>query len=183
MQAQIWQLATILSLYLLGSGTVHAISLDIVDKLDIKAIKSINLNQTEDEFRAAVAVQFSNSAKAALKFRNANFVITFKNDTGNEIFLGTTKPKELYFPASKDGSARLKEEVLDVYVGKNVLDTITRLIALFNLIGNPDSEFAMILSGTTEVGTKAKRGWIYQGEVELEKFTFHPTIQREVLFK
>ena len=41
----------------------------------------------------------------------------------------------------------------------------------------------MILTGSTEIGVKAKRGWIYQGRVQLEDFTFHPTIQREVLFK
>jgi len=181
MRIKICQL--LVSLYLfICFGTVYAISLEMVDKLDIEAIKSINLIQAKDDFRAAVVVQFSNSAKASIKFRNADFVITFKNE-GEKILLGTTKPKELIFPASRDGSPRLKEEVLDVYVGKNVVATIKRLIELFNLIGNPDSEFAMILTGVTEVGIKAKRGWLYQGEVEIEDFVFHPTIQREVLFK
>ncbi|MEN8218153.1 MAG: hypothetical protein ABFS56_17635 [Pseudomonadota bacterium] len=167
----------------LSLGTAYAFSLEIVDKLDIKAIKSINLKQTNDDFRANVVVQFSTSAKAALKFRKADFIITFQDDKGTQVYLGTTQSEELFFPASSDGSEKLKEEMLDVYVGKNDLDTISRLISLFNLIGNPDSEFTMILSGTTEVGTKARRGWIYQGRIEIEDFSFHPTIQREVLFK
>jgi hypothetical protein len=167
----------------LSLGTAYAFSLEIVDKLDIKAIKSINLKQTDDDFRANVVVQFSTSAKAAIKFRKTDFIITFQDDKGTEVYLGTTQSEELFFPASSDGSEKLKEEKLDVYVGKNDLDTISRLIRLFNLIGNPDSEFTMILSGTTEVGTKARRGWIYQGRIEIEDFSFHPTIQREVLFK
>jgi len=97
--------------------------------------------------------------------------------------LGTTQYEELVFPASEDGNEKLNEEILDVYVGKNEADTITRLIKLFNLIANPDSEFEMILSGTTIVGTRARRGWIYQGSIEIEDFVFYPTIQREVLFK
>ena len=181
MQAKIWQLLTILSLYCF-SGFSYAISLEMVDELDIKAIKSISLKQAKDEFRAAVIVQFSNASKSTIKFRNADFVITFKNE-GEKILLGTARPKELIFPASKDNTTQLTEKVLDVHVGKNAVDTINRLIGLFNLIGNPDSEFAMILSGVTEVGIKAKRGWLYQGEVEIEDFVFHPTIQREVLFK
>ncbi len=177
----ILQLIAVLSLY--SVGTAYAISLELVDKLDIKAIKSINLIQTEEEFRATVVVQFSTSADTAFKFKKANFTITFKDSNGTEINLGTTQYEELVFPASEDGNEKLNEERLDVYVGKNEADTITRLIKLFNLIANPDSEFEMILSGTTIVGTRARRGWIYQGSIEIEDFVFYPTIQREVLFK
>jgi hypothetical protein len=183
MRHSLLQLVAILSFYFFNLGTSYAISLEIVDKLDIKAIKSITLKQSDEDFRAIVVVLFSTQAKTAVKFKKANFVITLKDDKDKKVRLGTTQSEVLSFPASKDGTERLKEESLDVFVGKNNLDTLNRLIQLFNLIGNPDLEFTMILSGTTEVGTKAKRGWIYQGEVEIEAFTFHPTIQREVLFK
>ncbi len=183
MSLKILQWLAILTFYLLSLGTTYAFTLELVDKLDIKAIKSIKLKQTDKDFKASVIVQFSTSAKVALKFRNADFAITFQDDKGTEIYLGTTQSQELLFPASPEGSEKFKEEKLDVYVGKNDLTTIARLIAMFNLIGNPDAEFTMILSGTTEIGTRAKRGWIYQGRVEVEEFTFNPTIQREVLFK
>ncbi len=176
-------LIVILTIYLFSLGTTYAFSLEFVEKLDIKAIKSINIKQTDDEFRATVVVQFGSTADMALKFRNANFGITFKNDKETEIFLGTTQSAELFFPKSNQGIEELKEEILEVYVGKNELNTINRMIAMFNLIGNPSSEFSMVLSGITDVGTKVKRGWIYQKHIEIEDFTFHPTIQREVLFK
>jgi hypothetical protein len=169
--------------YLFNIGTVYGFSLELVDQLDIKAIKSIHLKKTEQEFRADVVVQFSTFANAAMKFRQADFIIIFKDEKGKDIYLGTTHSDEILFPSSNNGTEKLIEIKLDVYVGKNNIKTLTRLIEMFNLIGNPDSEFTMILSGTTEVGTKAKRGWIYQGRVGIEDFTFHPTIQREVLFK
>ncbi|MDM8567426.1 hypothetical protein QUF74_17475 [Candidatus Halobeggiatoa sp. HSG11] len=164
-------------------GTSHAISPNIADQLDIKAIKSINLIQTDKKFRAFIVVQFSSSAPIAMKFKRSNFMINFQDDRGADVFLGTTQPKEILFPASENNVASLTEKKLEVFVGENNINTINRLMNLFNLIGNPDSEFAMILSGTTEVGTKTKRGWLYQGQVEIEDFVFYPTIQREVLFK
>ncbi|MCK5718968.1 MAG: hypothetical protein KAH84_03340 [Thiomargarita sp.] len=163
--------------------TSYAISTEVVDKIDIRAIKSIKIKQTDQEFRAEVIVQFSTSAKTELKFKNANFELVFKDGNHQKIYLGNTKPPEITFPASPNGDEKFTEELLDVYVGKNELPTIARLIQLFNLIGNPDSAFEMILSGTTEIGIRAKRGWIYQGEIEIEDFVFYPTIQREVLFK
>jgi carboxylesterase type B len=171
------------ALYYSGLGAAYALSVETVDQLDIKAIKSINLIQNENEFRAAVVVQFGTTANSQIKFRKANFVITLDDGTKQPILLGHTESEEMLFPASKKGLEKLTEETLNVFVGKNEINTINRLIQLFNLIANPDAEFTMRLSGTTEVGTKAKRGWIYQGEVEIEEFTFHPTIQREVLFK
>lgn len=177
------QSVAVLSFYLFSLEAAYSLSLEIVDKIDIKAIKSINLKQTKEEFRADVVVQFSTSAKTALKFKQVNFELTFKDDKGRKIYLGHTQPKEILFPVSRDGEEKFKEEKLDVYVGKNDFQTVTRLIQLFNLIGDPDAAFEMILSGTTVISIRAKRGWISQGEIEIEDFTFYPTIQREVLFK
>jgi hypothetical protein len=160
-----------------------AISLDIIDKVDIKAIRSINLIKEEHNYRAAVVVQFITTATSALKFQNCDFQLFFREDEKPEIALGTSQPKEILFPASETGQPVLIEKQLEVKVGKNEQATVERLIDLFNLIGNPESQFAMIISGTTEIGIKARRGWIYQGRIELADFTFYPTIQREVLFK
>ncbi len=164
-------------------GTSYAISPNIADQLDIKAIKSINLVQTDKKFRAFIVVQFSSSATIDMKFKHSNFLINFQDNMEADVFLGTTQPTEIFFPASENGIDSLVEKKLEVLVGENNINTINRLMNLFNLIGNPDSEFAMILSGTTEVGTKTKRGWLYQGQVTIEDFVFYPTIQREVLFK
>jgi hypothetical protein len=177
------RIITILILCIFKVEISYALSLEVVDKIDIKAIKSILLKRNANEFRADVIVQFSSTATMPLKFKESDFVIRFKEGKGQEIFLGTTKPKEIVFSASDNGNEQLQEEKLDVFVGNDDLETITRLVNLFNLIGNPNADFAMILSGSTEIGVKAKRGWIYQGRVQLEDFTFHPTIQREVLFK
>ncbi len=178
---KIYQTIIFIAFYWLG--TSYAISSNIADQLDIKAIKSIHLIQLEKKFRAFIVVQFSSSASIAIKFKNSNFLINFQDDREADVFLGKTQPETILFPASENGIDSLVEKKLEVFVGENNIDTINRLMNLFNLIGNPDSEFAMILSGTTEVGTKTKRGWLYQGQVKIEDFIFYPTIQREVLFK
>jgi hypothetical protein len=168
-----------------GLGPAHAISIEIIDKLDIKAIKSIHLRQTTDAFRADVVVQFSTTAKTAIRFQEADFSIIFKDSAEQEIPLGTTQVAELIFPASEEGDEKLQDEKLDVLVGQNNVETISRLIKLFNLIGDPDADFSMILSGSAKVGMQAKRGgWMSPaGKMNIEDFVFHPTIQREVLFK
>ncbi|HHB93263.1 MAG TPA: hypothetical protein ENK59_08650 [Thioploca sp.] len=178
---KIYQIILFITFYWLG--ICYAIPSNIVDHLDIKAIKSIHLIKLENKFRAFIVVQFSSSASITIKFKNSNFIINFQDDRGADVFLGKTQPEMILFPASENGIDSLIEKKLEVFVGDDNLDTINRLMNLFNLIGNPDSEFAMILSGTTEVGTKTKRGWLYQGQVKIEDFIFYPTIQREVLFK
>jgi hypothetical protein len=172
-----------LSICIFSMGIANALPIDVVDQLDIKAIKSISIKKTDDAFKANLVVKFSTVAKAELKFRNTNFKITFKDDNDKSIYFGSTKSELFILPPSLDGNLTFKEEQLEIYIGKNDTATMDRLIDLFNLIANPESEFQMIVSGTTEVGTKVKRGWVYQGQVEIENFTFYPTIQREVLFK
>jgi hypothetical protein len=172
-----------ISLYISSVGIVNALPTDIVDQLDIKAIKSISIKKTDDAFKANLIVKFSTSSKMELKFRNTNFKITFKDDNDQSIYFGSTKSELFILPASKNGNLTFKEQKLEVYIGKNDTKTMDRLINIFNIIANPETDFEMIISGTSEVGTKAKRGWIYQGQVEIENFTFYPTIQREVLFK
>ncbi|WP_069472123.1 hypothetical protein [Candidatus Marithrix sp. Canyon 246] len=176
-------LKTIVAVSLLSMNIANALPIDIVDKIDINAIKSISLKKTDDAFKANLIVKFSTTAKMELKFRNTNFKITFKDDNDKSIYFGSTKSELFILPPSKNGNLTFKEQKLEVYIGKNDTKTMDRLIDLFNVIANPETDFEMIISGTTEVGTKAKRGWIYQGQVEIENFTFYPTIQREVLFK
>ena len=177
-----WRITLGLGLLLMGLST-FAISLDIIDEVDIKAIKRIHLEKKADGFWAEVTVQFSNGGPAALKFKQADFVITFKEGEKQQIYLGNTHIDEIIFVANQKGEPQLTEYRLAVLVGEDNLDTVTRLVQLFNLIANPNSEFSMVLTGSTEVGVKAKRGWVYQGRINLEEFVFYPTIQREVLFK
>jgi hypothetical protein len=176
-------LKTIVALSLFSMNIANALPIDIVDKLDIKAIKSISIKKTDDALKANLIVKFSTTAKMELKFRNTNFKIVFKDDNDQSIYFGSTKSELFILPPSKNGNLTFKEQKLEVYIGKNDTETMNRLIDLFNIIANPETDFQMIISGTTEVGTKVKRGWIYQGQVEIENFTFYPTIQREVLFK
>ena len=61
------------------------------------------------------------------------------------------------------------------------METMQRVIGMFNVIGNPMANFSMLLNGEGEVGVKAKKGWIYQSGITVE-WVFTPKVQKEVLF-
>ena len=86
MRHHLAQQVAAISLCLFSLEAAFALSLELVDKLDIKAIKSINLIKTEQEFRATIVVQFSTAAEVALKFRKPRFAITFEDGKGAEIY-------------------------------------------------------------------------------------------------
>ena len=75
---------------------------------------------------------------------------------------------ELLFPAgtAEEPGEITKEMVLKV--GPKDEETIQRLISLFNVIGDRACMFTMMLEGTSEVGFKAERGWIYQKGITVE---------------
>ena len=151
--------------------------------LDIVAIKSIQLRSDESGFYSEVKVLFKNDSDKAIKFKNANFDITFK-DKGETILFGNSPLKELIVPP-KSGEGTVEgqtEVVLNIKIGPKDDKTVGLLIKLFNIIGNPSNSLVMILDGTSEVGHKIDKGWIYQTGMRAE-LEFIPTIQREILFK
>jgi len=151
--------------------------------LDIVAIKSIQLRSDDSGFYSEVKVLFKNDSDKAIKFKNANFDITFK-DKGETIPFGNSPLKELVVPP-KSGEGTVggqTEAVLDIKIGPKDDKTVMLLIKLFNIIGNPSNSLIMILEGTGEVGHKIEKGWIYQTGMRAE-LEFVPTIQREILFK
>jgi len=151
--------------------------------LDIIALKSIQLRSDESGFYSEVRVLFQNDSDKAIKFKNANFNITFK-DKGENIPFGNSPLNELIIPA-KSGEESIggqTEAVLDIKIGPKDDNTVVLLIKLFNIIGNPSNSLVMILEGTGEVGHKVEKGWIYQTGMRAE-LEFVPTIQRDILFK
>lgn len=160
---------------------VSVAQMDVVASMDIKAIKSMRFEDAGNKLVCKSGIVFVNSSEKEAKLRNAEFQTSFKSADG-EIFLGTGKLAELVLPAGKaDAPAELEQE-MTIEVGPKNDDTYGRLIAIFNLIGDPAANFTLLLNGTSEVGAKTEKGWIYQKGIGVE-LEFTPSIQREVLFK
>lgn len=151
--------------------------------LDIAAIKSIQIHDEKSGYYSEVVLLFQNSSDQALKLRNINFDVRFKE--GDKIIpFGTSSLKEIIIPpkSRESSSAGQVGTKLRVKIGPKGEKTIGLLIQLFNIIGNPSNALVMILEGTSEVGTKIEKGWIYHTGMKAE-LEFVPTIQREILFK
>jgi len=151
--------------------------------LNIAAIKSIQINADESGYYSEVMVLLENSGDKALKLKNVNFDVRFK-EKDKIIPFGTAPLKEIIIPSSiKESSSKGKvDAILRVKIGPKDDKTVGLLIQLFNIIGNPSNSLVMILEGTGEVGTKIEKGWIYHTGMKAE-LEFVPTIQREILFK
>lgn len=163
---------------------LSAAQIEQVNKLDIQAIKKMQIYERNNMWYAVTTMIFVNAAETEIKLRNAEFNASLDSDYGI-IKLGKTYLKEMNMaPAMvEDGKmvpAEIPKEIV-VEVGPDCPDTTIRLIKLFNVMGDPAVNFKMLLKGTSEVGLRGKRGWIYQKGISVD-FTFNPTIQREVLF-
>jgi hypothetical protein len=179
------------------SGSVFA-QANLAAKLDVKSIKSIQFAVRGNTLYADTIMIVTNSAENELKLRKINFTVQMKSGD-LQIPMGTAetskifqlvedkegkiirKPDEILFGV---GSTQKPVEVvleLQVKVGSKNLETMQRLIGMFNVIGNPMANFSMLLNGEGEVGVKAKKGWIYQSGISVE-WVFTPKVQKEVLF-
>ena len=179
------------------SGSVFA-QANLAAKLDVKSIKSIQFAVRGNTLYADTIMIVTNSAENELKLRKINFTVQMKSGD-LQIPMGTAetskifqlvedkegkiirKPDEILFGV---GSTQKPTEVvleLQIKVGPTNLETMQRLIGMFNVIGNPMANFSMLLNGEGEVGVKAKKGWIYQSGISVE-WVFTPKVQKEVLF-
>ena len=154
--------------------------MDKIANLDIKAIKKLQFEEKGKDLVAKNVLVFSNAGDSEVKLRNAKFKVSLKTKAGT-IPMGEGLVDELLLPAgTAEEPAELTKEMV-LKVGPKDEETIQRLISLFNVIGDPATSFTMVLEGTSEVGFKAARGWIYQKGITVE-LEFQPSIQREVLF-
>lgn len=161
-------------------GQVSA-QMNEIAQMNIKAIKKMNFVDGGKNINLTNTIVFANAATTEIKLRNPEFKISLKSDVGS-ILIGTGTVPEILFPAAtaEQPEAEVTQEIT-VTVGPKDEDTIMRLITLFNALGDPEAEFTLLLEGTTEVGVKNDKGWVYQKGISVE-FEFEPSIQREVLF-
>jgi hypothetical protein len=169
-------LASIVSC-LCAAGLAHAQGAEL-QKLDIKAVKSLQVFQDREGFKTRVVLVISNDNASQVRLRNTKFRVQLRNelDMGDPIHLGVARKAEIVLDQARN------LVTLDVEVGPKNDDSIGRLIQMFNLIGNPENRIGMLLDGEGEAGVKGDRGWIDQTGLKAN-LQFKPQVQREVLFE
>ena len=163
---------------LLAAATAFGQSIDVT-KLDMRSVQSIRLIDKGKEYYSETVVVFVNSSTNEMRIRNMTVKVSLKGE-GPEVPLGETVVSEETLPPGGEG----KQVRLMLYVGLKEEETFSRLLKIFNLLGNPatDPELRMFVRGEGEAGQKGGRGWFYQKGIGLD-LEFKPEMQRVVLFK
>lgn len=166
----------------LGSGLAWAQSAQ-VEKVDIRAIKSIQIVPESNAFTAVVVIHISNDNDVAVQFRRPQFKVFLREDmtAGKTVEIGTASPEVIELKSTKN-NAPMNEITLKVHMGPQNARTQERFINILNIVGNPANPVGMLMEGTGEVGAEERRGWVYQSGVKAS-LRFKPNVQREVLFE
>lgn len=159
------------------AGLAHGQAAEL-QKLDIKAVKSMQVYQDREGFKTRVVVIISNDNATQVRLRNTRFRVQLRNelDMSEPLHLGVARKQEILLDQARN------LVTLDVEVGPKNDESMGRIMQLFNLIGNPDNKIGMLLDGDGEAGVKGDRGWIDQTGLKAN-LQFKPQVQRQVLFE
>jgi len=117
-----------------------------IASVDIQAVKSLKLVETESTYDCDAVILIQNASEQDVKFQDIRFMVSFAAGDKTVPF-GTAPVSSLILP--KDEISEVK---LTIKVGPKDEKTTKRLIELFNMTGNPAMAPIMLLNGTGEVG-------------------------------
>jgi len=151
---------------------------DLVTALDLEAVKSMQFDKQGDKYYADVEVIFSSTYSADVKLDKGDFLVTV-----NDINLGRGAVDGLIIPKGAKGNPSLKVAKMQIFVGYDKPETISRMIGVFNVVGMPSITPKMSLKGECSLGAQVNgRGWASSNSMSID-FVFVPELQDEVLFQ
>ena len=159
---------------------------EVLGKVDIRAVRMMQLDSGGETYTGKVGVILETLSDQEVKLAESTFTVLLQAGSGTPVRIGTGEVAEILLPAAATSEDAVnpgtREIVLDLQVGPKDSETLDRLIQLFNIIGDPRNEVKLLLTGTSKVGVRLPRGWMYQEGITVE-FEFNPTIQRELIFE
>jgi len=167
----------VLALAATVTGLGQAASTDLINAIDITALKSLQVEATGGQLVAHTVVRFKNGSDQNVIMSGSNLDVVF-TARGQKVDLGKASPDKLEFPKGQE-----VEYPIDVQVGPEDSKSYARILALTNLIGDPANMITMQLSGTLKIGGKIpekKRQFLQAVEGEV---SFQAKVQREVLME
>jgi hypothetical protein len=162
---------------------------DLPTKLGSVSIVSLDrmaLTNTGSAYLLAVDITFQNLNSESLKFRAADLEVILKSihadGTTNLVDLGLSHLSEVVIPGGSAAHPGTVSATANVVLGPTNEATNVKLVQLFNAVGDPANNTAMLLNGSSELGLKLPNGWLFEQGKRLEvELTFSPTLQRKVL--
>lgn len=159
-------------------------------KLDIKEIQKIQFVENGANLDANTTLKFTNASDQEVVIKNAKFNVGLKV-AGQPLAMGIANVAELSIPGTKTDSTDPNNpivttgetvQMMAVRVGPKDDATIQRLLAIFNVFGDPSAQYTMTLVGDCDVGFRTANGLIMQKGISVE-FEFAPTYKPSVLAK
>lgn len=165
--------------------------MDKLTQIDIKEIQKIQFVEVGQSLDANTTLLFINNNTEEVVLRNAKFNVGLK--VGDQpLPMGLANIAELKIPAAtsstaEDGSTSVTAgtlvQMLPVRVGPKDDATIQRLLAIFNVFGDPSTAYNMTLVGDCDVGfTVPGKGTVIQKGIGVE-FKFAPEYKATTLAK
>ena len=111
-----------------------------------------------------------------IRLRKADLDLRIKRYL-EDIPLGKAATLDLEVPANTTTDVTLMVEA-----GDKGQETLKRLFAVFNTVSNPAIVPTVFLAGTSDVGFRDRRGWVYENKFEID-FMFRPEVKRRFLMK
>ena len=149
---------------------------DTVSNIEITALRSLQIAQSNDLYYIQVVVELRNDNPYAIRLRKADLNLRIKRYL-EEIPLGKAATVDLEIPANTTTDFTLMVEA-----GDKSKETLKRLFAVFNAVSDPAIVPTVFLTGRSDVGFHDRRGWIYENEFEID-FMFRPEVKRRFLMK
>ncbi len=156
---------------------------EIVNNVDIPYVNKLQVIREPTGYFMRVTVTLQNKNEFKLKFRDAKFKVRFEG-AGAGVRAGTTEVDSQEVRGRVGDMPGKDEMVLNVYAGPNNSETLGRLLAIVNIIGNPDVKPRMYVEGTSELGLELTRGWVFEEGKRFDvQLRFEPQFQRDVFLK
>ena len=149
---------------------------DTVSKIEITALRSLQIAQSHDFYYIQIVVELRNDNAYAIRLRKADLNLRIKRYL-EEIPLGKAATVDLEVPANTTTDLTLMVEA-----GDKSKETLRRLFSVFNAVSDPAIVPTVFLTGRSDVGFRDRRGWIYENEFEID-FVFRPEVKRRFLMK
>ncbi len=153
-------------------------------KVKISAIKSFVLEDYDPDnaqpnvsIVADLTVIFGNDSDHEITMRDGQFNLMIKEPEKEAVFIGRGKIDQVVLPSKKQTTKKLR-----IDLGYKGNETISRLMAVLNFIGNPATVKTLLLNGVCDFGLALPNGKIFDQNKGFE-LEYKPKFQDEIILQ
>jgi len=179
-------LVTLVSLFsgLLLTGTALAVPYEMIEKLDISAVKSLQVRKSGNNYYLDMVVQMRNTNERDVKLRKCDFAVKFGSNTYSPLYIGKTTPQEIVINSAPTDSAPSTDVNLQIGLGSKQSKVLGTLTYVMNVVGNPTDTPVIILDGSANASIQVNRGWADEPDkVRISDWKYSPKVQKELLLE